>query len=962
MQPVKDIGIKLTTSVEQSIRAYDILLQKIGQTNTGLVKTQQVLGKTSKETKVLGDTTKKTADQGKTLQKAFNLGAALMILRRVTNVTRRATAEMSSYIENYNLYLVSMRDYQDEALRFQNKLNSSWGTNISQTMRYQGFFMNLVSSLGIAEDFAYRMSESLTLMTFDMASLFNWTTDVAYQRLQAGIVGQTKPLRYAGVDVTQQTIQPILQDLGIDKQVIQLTQAEKVLLRYIAVLRQTTNAQGDYARTVDSTANQLKIMTQLSSEAYRWFGALFIGIIQKALPYWNAFLMVLKEVFKTLATMLGVSATDFDFFTGNVTNSFDMLGDDIEGVEEKLKSLRGSLRKFDEINNITSPTSGSDLLGGLGSTLILQQELDKMMKQYENSMKQIEYSAYAIRDRWMEILGFSKQFNAETGEYTFKWEKLTPAAAGFLGILGLIGIKLASWVAKPFAWLLGLGKATAVTDTVAKTGLLTKSFAFLGAKLGALGTFLTGLTGGLAVFSGALAVVGVGYAAYRGIKYLTEDAIQLDDVLKGVSNTTKDKLNPLLKEFDTIALDIVRLELGNNILSEQEAITLSNRFSFLSESLVNELDADKNTALKMLEPLRYAMSEEKFNDILRSTTSFYDDFIKITNDREKRALEIVELLSDKTVENKEDLRKELKEINEQMRVDIVKTMSDTSAESMIILGRLKDRSVDLSKKQRLEIVSEAIKTRNETIDAAHEQYHGILGLAETLYEAGAINEEEYSNMVNGARNTRDSTIRAAEEQYQGIFNEAKKGFEDIDKYINQDSGRIKSRIEVWSANALQGMKTFGDGVKDIFDKSLSSVSRGFNNFFNWLADKLGIARKDIAGLEGDTRGAKVTTTTGASFSFMAGGGVVPTGQMFVAREAGAELVGNIGNKTAVMNNDQIVASVSQGVARAISGIMGGSGNQPTTVILQLNDMELGRANIESINKVQQALGLSIQGV
>jgi hypothetical protein len=99
------------------------------------------------------------------------------------------------------------------------------------------------------------------------------------------------------------------------------------------------------------------------------------------------------------------------------------------------------------------------------------------------------------------------------------------------------------------------------------------------------------------------------------------------------------------------------------------------------------------------------------------------------------------------------------------------------------------------------------------------------------------------------------------------------------------------------------------------------------------------------------------STKYTSVGMYADGGFPATGQMFMARESGAELVGNIGGRTAVMNNQQIVQAVSQGVASAVSQAMGNGGQ---TVIMQVGDTEFGRVAIKSINKVQKNSNLAIE--
>ena len=323
------------------------------------------------------------------------LGAVAFSVQRIARFFHSATDQVASFGENINLFNVAMRDNSEEAYRFQYRVSQMYGANLSNTMRYQGQFMNIGQALGINTEMAYKMSEALTLLTYDLASLYNWTDDMAYNRLLAGLVGQTKPLRYAGIDVTQQTIQPILGELGIDKTVIQLTQQEKVMLRMIAILRQSVNSHNDMGRTIESLSNQMKVWQHQVTEIMRWLGALWFQIASRIMPILNGLAMAVKEVIKSLAIMLGFDMKDFDFVTGNMDSGFVDLEEGAEGADQAIKKLNGSLRKFDEINNITRSTGGAGGfdVGGLTSSMTLQKALNEEMDKYRARLSDVTMKA-----------------------------------------------------------------------------------------------------------------------------------------------------------------------------------------------------------------------------------------------------------------------------------------------------------------------------------------------------------------------------------------------------------------------------------------------------------------------------------------------------------------------------------------------------------------------------------------
>lgn len=228
-----------------------------------------------KDINSLNDSTKKATDNANKLGKALSLSGAYLGVKRLASTFLSWMNEAIDYTEQLNLFNVVFENVEKngvqtfsklgkEAINFQYKLNEAFGTNKTETLYMQGIFQSMGESVGIPDNYSAIMSETMTKMAYDLASLYNKSeTDVA-EALRAGVyAGQTKPLRSYGIDVTQQTLQPILDSLGIDDRTVkQMNQAEKEILRYIATLKQGQIAMGDLANTIESPSNQLKVFRQ----------------------------------------------------------------------------------------------------------------------------------------------------------------------------------------------------------------------------------------------------------------------------------------------------------------------------------------------------------------------------------------------------------------------------------------------------------------------------------------------------------------------------------------------------------------------------------------------------------------------------------------------------------------------------------------------------------------------------
>lgn len=447
---VGNLSLSISSSVTKSVNSINKLTASLQVANTELAKMNALtanspvtinINKINNGVKKLEEQSRKTTKAVQTMSGSlaslkdtfmFNIGFGSLQqgIRTMTNWFTQGFTQASEFVENFNLFNVSMRGSTEEAMKYQNKLNNSMKVNMSESMRYQGFFKNLANSLGITNDASTLLSENLTNLTYDLSSLYNVDFQTMYSKLQSGIVGQTKPLRSVGIDVTQQTLQPLLYEMGINKYVTELTQAEKVLLRYISIIKQSESAHGDFARTIETPSNQIRIFNDQIKELQRWFGAVFIGTIGKILPYINAFVISLKEVFKWVALAFGFNVADYDF----LAEQDDMasgLEDSIEGALASNEKLRKSLAGFDEINNIAQESSGSAMPNiGLSDTYFAL--LDEL-KGYDNLMSGVKTKAGEIADNILSWLGFTKVINEETGEINYVLENANIFAWGIVG-------------------------------------------------------------------------------------------------------------------------------------------------------------------------------------------------------------------------------------------------------------------------------------------------------------------------------------------------------------------------------------------------------------------------------------------------------------------------------------------------------------------------------------------------
>lgn len=343
----------LATQMEKvaaGFSAFPAKIQRLLKGNTNLAASNTVLGKSY-------------------VNLAAKISAAYIGLKSITSVIAGWITASNSYIENLNLFNVSMGQYAEEARNYAEQVGEVMGINPGEWMRNQGVFMTITEGFGVASDRAYTMSKNLTQLTYDLASFFNISTSDAFQKLESGISGELEPLRRLGYDLSVARLQQEAYNLGIEKSVTAMTQAEKAELRYYAIMTQVTNAQGDMARTLEAPANQLRILQAQVEQATRALGNLFLPILKAILPYAIALAKAIRMVAEIIAGFFGVSIPEFDMGTdaiGGVASGAGEAADGLGGASKKAKELKNALLGIDELNVISPPEDSSGGAGGAG--------------------------------------------------------------------------------------------------------------------------------------------------------------------------------------------------------------------------------------------------------------------------------------------------------------------------------------------------------------------------------------------------------------------------------------------------------------------------------------------------------------------------------------------------------------------------------------------------------------------
>lgn len=292
--------------------------------------------------------------------------AKLISLKAIATYLGNAAEKFNSYYEAANLFGVSMKGLTGEASTFINKMETLLGIDPTEAMNNMATIQSLTTSFGLASDKAYVLSKNLTQLGYDLASLKNIPVAESFTKIQAAISGELEPIRRLGVDISNARLQQELLNLGYSQSVSTLSQADKAVLRYIAIMKQTTDAQGDFARTLSSPANMIRILQAQLNSLARAVGSLLYPALKSILPPLIAAVELVKELVTGIASLMGVKVEFPDFSSasdavGGVTDAMD---NTTKATGKAAKAFKNYIMGFDELNVIQKDNGSS---GGSGS-------------------------------------------------------------------------------------------------------------------------------------------------------------------------------------------------------------------------------------------------------------------------------------------------------------------------------------------------------------------------------------------------------------------------------------------------------------------------------------------------------------------------------------------------------------------------------------------------------------------
>ena len=511
--------------------------------------------------------------------KAGKILAGAFAIKKITEFTSACLDLGSDLAEVQNVVDVTFSKMNEQVNNFAQNAVFQFGLSETMAKQYTGTFGAMAKAFGFVESEAYAMSTTLTGLAGDVASFYNITQGEAYTKLKSVFTGETESLKDLGVVMTQTALDQYALANGYGKTTAKMTEQEKVALRYAFVQQQLSLAQGDFARTSDSWANQVRILKLQFDSLRASLGQGFIAaltpvikvintIMGKLVQLANVFSAFMKRLFGVKSdSSSGIGAVASD--VSSATNAMDNLRNSTSGVgsaaKKAAKEIKG-LMGIDEINTISSTGSDSDSgsgdSSGIGNIGMDDWDFSQQEKATDGLLSKVEVFADKVRNIFKNISNFIKKHKEiilsiigglVSGIIAFfiagNWGAITGAIASVIGwieliptALGLAGLALTT----PAALIAG---AVAVVTT-AFLYLWQTSDSFRNALINGWNALVSALTPYFKAIMGALKLVGdFLVTVLKPILFLLWDAwcTVVDNIVKVTMSLWTNCIAPVVK-------------------------------------------------------------------------------------------------------------------------------------------------------------------------------------------------------------------------------------------------------------------------------------------------------------------------------------------------------------------------------------------------------------------------------
>lgn len=860
---------KFTQQMKDFAEAIKPLADEMNKVAAGFsafpTRIQRLITSTEQYNSVIRNAAKNTD----TWNRALKTLSFVAIYRGISKFLASAINKASEYREDLNLFTVSMGQYAEEAYNYAQKVSEIVGIDPAEWMVNQGVFNTIITGFGVAGDKAAYMSKNLTQLGYDLQSFYGealgTTTEEMFQKVRSGISGELEPLRNLGYDLSVARLEQERLNLGIDKSVSSMTQAEKSQLRYYAMMTQVTQVQGDMARTLEQPANMLRVLQAQLEQVSRAIGNLFIPILTKVLPIAIAVADALRQIVVAIAEFFGVGiadSVDWGNSIGSAAGATGDIADNMDSAAGSAKELKKYLAGFDELNVLPDQNqgggSGGSAGGGGGDLGIELPGYDFLENAVGNKIdewkKKLEPLVNFVKDNLKEIL----ELVTTIGTALLAWRLATELMTGISAPKALSQNGLS------------------IPLTITAGAILTATgfkIEFSGIK-DAIEKKLNGFNFSEIILGGLVGTAGTGLLG-KGIGQFIAKAFSESTIAKAIT-----------AGGGTISTGLIGAAIGGIVAGIPMFVT------GIYDAVTNGL----NILNGLLIPAGSTLAGAGIGAIIGSLGGPIGTGIGAIIGLVVGGLTDLGIL---IYQKWDEISAFFAPVAEWFDVNVVQPISgffsglwtdivDTFSPAVTWFSDLW-KSVSQTFEDVFYDIGILVSGTWETIKI-------VWGIASDWFEMHIIQPlfNLFSSLWSGITGWASNT-------WASICNWALAAYTYINTYFISPMRYAVSTV----FNGLVGaVKSALNGVISALNSALSWMFGGINGILSSLRNFSIAGYSPFAGLR---------EISVPQIPMLANGGYVDQGQLFIAREAGAEMVGSIGRRTAVANNDQIVEGITNGV-------------------------------------------------
>lgn len=959
------------------------MTEALANLSNGLGRTRVVTDRASSGFKLFG----KSADGARS--KSFSFAAAIgkvyatyWMLFRAFGMFSKAIDISSSLTEVENVVRQTFGKYESMVNEFAANSIQKFGMSELSVKQFASRFQAMGTAMGFSQGKMANMSVELTKLTADMASFYDVSQKDVAQDLESIFTGQTRPLRTYGLDLTQATLKEWALNQGIEANFKTMTQAEKAMLRYQYVMANTAAAQGDFARTADTWHNQVTILKQSFQQlagiiggslinAFKPFIHVLNAVLQKVISFAEMVTNALGSIFgwKYEASTAGI-ADDWSDMADSANDVAGSTGDAADNANKLKKNVNSAIRAFDELKTISlskdsKKSSGSGSGSGTGSGD--NSAIGKIVPTetvFKSEIKDLEGLGESIRTALVNTVGgidwdsiYAKAENFGTGLATFlnglfssdkKGENVFTATADVIaGALNTALHGIDAFAGK-FEWdQFGTNLAHGCKRFFKKwdAKLTGDTFSkFVNGILSAIVSFVKGLND-----SDTWATIMQKIVDFLEAVDFKQLAINLSDLvsellraLKKAINAVKDsdvfvtigqKIADFICNIDWSKINWNFAELWTSLKNALLDIPVDFASGFIGGFVDNIFGEDAGKKIKDAvdnfynTPVAKALRGFSLESFINAVPAFkaINDFVNGLKNI-KSLSELFGLFGSK---KKGDIKKDKKSSKKEENDAKLLIKLDIATTPKALWEKFKKGWGENRKVKLLLFIASKAKELWDKFRTAW----GETKTAKFLLKIGSKVKDLWNNFRTSWGATKTVTF---------LLKIGSKIKDLWDDFVKSWGEKRTARFQTKNSKETTAKKVW-DIFKTAWGTRSVSIGIGFaagalKNLWSSVSTFFGGKSVNVK-----AKGSAVKKANGGVFANgrwndvkkYAAGGIPNMGQLFIAREAGPEMVGNLGSHTAVVNNNQIVASVSDGVARAVASVLGSgrNSNQPIQVYL-----------------------------